>query len=145
MKNLKCYCTMLLLILGFVFSSCDPESLFGSDDESSSDSGETTTSSSTAGLWYASGCNDSKAHILSLNNGIGYLSTKDCNGICSPIKLEFSYTISGNSVVFNYYATQPFVKCTGYEPSRPKPVKSSSHFIAVSGKQLQLDNQLFYK
>ena len=129
----------LLLFVGFLLiTGCDLI------DPSS----KTTKSTEITGVWYAPGCGSSKGHTLTLTgsatSGIGNLASIDCNGICNPIILKFNYTISGSTMVWNFFTTQPLVYCTGYDPLSPKTPASSSHTISgVSANSFTLDSQVF--
>lgn len=101
------------------------------------------------GVWYAPGCGNSKATVLTLTgsatSGTGSLSSMDCQGICDPIILTFSYKISGSTMAWSYDATQAPVRCTGYASQSPKvPAGWRDHSISnVSAKSFTLDSQVF--
>ncbi len=93
------------------------------------------------GTWYSNACGDPKGVIWTLNKDMtGSFSNKDCNGICTPIVFTFKYTVSGNTINVSYDATQPIVKCDGYEDSRPPKPKDGSFTFTCSGDKLTVNS-----
>ena len=59
----------------------------------------------------------------------------DCNGVCSPMVFNFTYSLSGSKLTLDYDKTQPIVKCKGYADSRPnQPAKTTVSFTCNTSK-----------
>lgn len=106
---------------------------------------ETTTAPTTSqiqGMWYATACNGDTQAIKWYfgTDGRGYLSTKDCNGICGPIVLNFSYTVSGSSLTCVYDAVQPVVHCTGYNDNTPSSPGTQTFPFDLNGNTLTVSS-----
>ena len=112
--------------------------LFLSSCQKDADTTTTPTSSSDiVGTWTAPICGLSCVWYLG-SNGRGYLSTQDCNGICDPMILNFSYSVSGNVITSVYDATQPIVHCSGYQDSRPNSPGTQSQPFDLNGNTLSV-------
>jgi hypothetical protein len=79
------------------------------------------------GTWYDDACGNPTGNVWTFNsNGSGSFSQPDCNGICSNLIFNFTYTISGSTCSINYAAQQPLVYCDGFEPSSPPSPNNES-------------------
>lgn len=92
------------------------------------------------GTWYSPACGDAHGVVWIFNaDGSGSFSNKDCNGICTPFKLKFTYEITGNScqVIYLPKEQQEEISCTGYAPKRPDvPVKTEPFTFSCTGSEL---------
>jgi len=128
MKNTKpCLMTVLTTIILSTFSAC----------EKPVNEDSVTTGIGIIGTWITPSCGFSDAATWYFgSDGRGSLTTKDCNGICNPTVLNFSYTVSGNTLNSVYDATQPIVHCEGYDDSRPGSPGTTSQSFDLSGNTL---------
>lgn len=100
---------------------------------------DTTSSNSLVGTWITPGCDGTMTDATTWylgSDGRGYSSTKDCNGICSPLVYNFSYSISGNTIYYQYDDVQPVMHCVGYSDSRPQSPGNVSQSFYLEGNSV---------
>ena len=78
------------------------------------------------GTWQTPTCNGAAGKFLVYNfgpGGVGYSENPDCNGICTSMKFNFRYTVSGNTITYTFTGTDDVV-CNG--TTRPGPAVNTT-------------------
>lgn len=94
------------------------------------------------GTWQTPTCNGAAGKFLVYHfgpGGVGYTENPDCNGICSNIKFNFRYTVSGNTIAYTFTGTDPVV-CSG--TTRPGPVVNTTTPYSITYTCGNAGNQL---
>jgi hypothetical protein len=129
MKIRKLLLMIVLITIGAtVFSACEKE-----DPEED----PVTTGNDIVGTWITPSCGFADAATWYFgSDGKGSLTTRDCNGICNPTVLKFSYTVSGNTLNSVYDANQDPVYCEGYGESPIGSPGTTSQNFDLNGNSL---------
>lgn len=123
------------LNLYFSNTSIYPNSIW--ESTANNGGGGTGGSDCIVGVWYSEACGNPNGVVWTFNsNGTGSFSNPDCNGICTNIVFNFSYTISGSTCTVDYDAQQPLVYCDGYDPASPQSPNTESFSFECSGNTL---------
>lgn len=132
MKNISILYLLITFIL-FTFSGCvsDAEEDFMLIADKIKNEGSGGSSSCPVGMWRTPTCNGAGSLIYFFgSNGEGYSENPDCNGICSPLKFHFKYTVSGNTITYNFTRTEDVI-CSGKNQGRPA-VPSGTYTITYT-------------
>ena len=123
----------MLVLLTLSFSGCESDV----EDEFTLLAGKMAcdtgggSGSCPVGKWATPTCNGAGSLIYYFgSNGEGYSENPDCNGICTPIKFHFNYTVSGNRITYNFTRTED-VYCSGSNQGRPS-VPSGTYSITFT-------------
>ena len=125
--------------LGFTWDKVDNPD--GTNNGSGTGGGGSTSGNGIEGDWYLDACGDPKGVRWHFDGKNGYFSNKDCNSICTPFKLKFTYTISGDKCTVTYLpqAQQDYISCTGYDDKRPAPTTTTESFtFTIDGSTMKV-------
>ena len=120
MKN-RSILYVLIALFSFTFSGCmsDAEEEFMMIADKIKGDASGSSGSCPVGKWRTSTCNGAGSLIYNFgSNGEGYVENPDCNGICSPLRFYFKYTVSGNTISYTYTRTDDVI-CSGKNQGRP--------------------------
>lgn len=129
MKN-RSILYLLIALFSFTFSGCisEAEEDFMSIADKIKNEGPGSSGSCPVGKWRTPTCNGADFLIYNFgSNGEGYSENPDCNGICTPIRFHFKYTVSGNTISYTFTRTDDVI-CSGQNQGRPS-VPSGSYSI----------------
>ncbi|WP_439879891.1 hypothetical protein ACSX1A_12020 [Pontibacter sp. MBLB2868] len=122
MKN-RSIIYLLLALFSFTFSGCvsdaEEDFMLIAEKIKNGDGGTSSSSSCPVGRWRTPTCNGAGYLIYNFgSNGEGYSENPDCNGICTPLKFYFRYTVSGNTISYTFTRTDDVI-CSGKNQGRP--------------------------
>ncbi|WP_299819211.1 hypothetical protein [uncultured Pontibacter sp.] len=129
MKN-RSFIYLLILFVSFAFSGCvsDAEEDFMLIADKIKGEGSGGSGSCPVGKWKTATCNGAGSLVYNFgSNGEGYSENPDCNGICTPLRFHFKYTVSGNTISYSYTRTDDVI-CSGQNQGRPN-VPTGSYTI----------------
>ena len=133
--------SVALLLLGFLTLGCKKTCIddFEKLNNKISNKGGGSGSSCIEGTWYSDACGDPRGVIFNFNaDGTGNSSNPDCNGICTPFVINFSYSVSGSTCSLDYDAQQPVIYCTGFDPLSPGSPADESFTFECDGSTLTI-------
>lgn len=122
MKN-RSILYLLIALFSFSFSGCisdaEEDFMMIADKIKNGDGGSGSSGSCPVGEWKTPTCNGADFLIYKFgSNGEGYAENPDCNGICTPLRFHFRYTVSGNTISYTYTRTDDVI-CSGKNQGRP--------------------------
>ncbi|MFC5269298.1 hypothetical protein [Adhaeribacter terreus] len=96
------------------------------------------------GKWSMPTCNGAPGKNLIYyfgSDGTGYSENPDCNEICTPMRFNFRYTVSGDKISYTFTSTEDVI-CSGVNQGRPN-TPSGSHTLTYSclngGSEMQAE------
>ena len=96
------------------------------------------------GKWAMPTCNGTPGKNLIYyfgSDGTGYSENPDCNDICTSIRFNFKYTVSGNQITYSFTSADDVI-CNGVNQGRPN-TPSGSYTLTYSclngGSQLHAE------
>lgn len=134
MRN-KSILYLLSLLLTLTFFGCvsdaEEEFMIIAEKIAASPDGGSGSGSCPVGKWGTTTCNGGGTLIYYFgSNGEGYAENPDCNGICTPLRFHFRYTVSGNTISYTYTKTDDVI-CSGKNQGRPN-VPSGNYSITFT-------------
>ncbi|MFD2514986.1 hypothetical protein ACFSRY_14000 [Pontibacter locisalis] len=134
MKN-RSILYLLIALFSFTFSGCisdaEEDFMLIAEKIKNGDKDSGSSGSCPVGKWGTATCNGSKSLIYYFgSNGEGYSENPDCNGICTPLKFHFKYTVNGNKITYNFTKTDDVI-CSGANQGRPS-VPSGTYTITYT-------------
>ena len=120
---------LFIAIFSFSFGGCvsDAEEDFMLIADKMKNGGS-SSGSCPVGKWRTPTCNGAGYLIYNFgSNGEGYMENPDCNGICTPLRFHFRYTVSGGAISYSYTRTDDVI-CSGKNQGRPN-VPTGSYTI----------------
>ena len=118
---------ILFILIGCTYSELDYE-MSNFDKKLSSKRSGSSGGACPVGRWSTPTCNgNGKLIYVFRADGTGYSSNPECSGLCTPLIFNFTYRISGNSIIYSF-TTAEDVTCGGqvHKPTPPSGQTSYS-------------------